>query len=124
MSCPFCPDNWDNLDILYASMGRAVIRPLNPVTDGHVLVISEKHTADAAVNPFVASDLMQLAALWVQDKGIEANIITSVGANATQTVRHTHLHVVPRRPNDGLALPWTGLMTPDCPPHPRHCPPR
>lgn len=108
MSCPFCPDNWDNLEILYSSVGRAVIKPLNPVTDGHVLVISKKHTADAAVNPFVASDLMHLAALWVQDKGIEANIITSVGANATQTVRHTHLHVVPRRPNDGLALPWTG----------------
>lgn len=34
-------------------------------------------------------------------------IITSIGANATQTVRHTHLHVVPRRPGDGLALPWT-----------------
>jgi histidine triad (HIT) family protein len=40
------------------------------------------------------------------------NIITSVGAEATQTVFHLHLHVVPRRFGDGLALPWTGQETP------------
>jgi histidine triad (HIT) family protein len=36
------------------------------------------------------------------------NIITSAGSDATQTVFHLHLHVVPRRAGDGLALPWTG----------------
>lgn len=105
--CVFCPENWDNLDILIEHYGVAVLNPLNPVTDGHVLVISSTHTADAAVNPSVAADLMFAAALWVQERGIEANIITSIGANATQTVRHTHLHVVPRRLNDDLPLPWT-----------------
>jgi histidine triad (HIT) family protein len=34
------------------------------------------------------------------------NIITSAGRDATQTVDHLHLHLVPRRPGDGLALPW------------------
>ena len=106
--CPFCPANWHMLDILWESAGNAILDPLNPVTDGHVLVIHRKHTADAAVDPDVASDLMFSAALWVQQRGIQANIITSIGADATQTVRHTHLHVVPRRPGDGLHLPWTG----------------
>lgn len=105
--CVFCPDNWDNLDILKHTGTGAILTPLNPVTDGHVLVIHRKHTVDAAVDPDVASDLMFSAALWVQKRGIEANIITSIGANATQTVRHTHLHVVPRRLNDDLPLPWT-----------------
>lgn len=36
-----------------------------------------------------------------------ANIITSRGSAATQTVYHLHLHVVPRREGDGLGLPWT-----------------
>ena len=105
--CPFCIENWDNLDIIHRIAGIAVINPLNPVTDGHVLVIHQRHTADAAVEPDIASDLMFSAALWVQRRGIEANIITNIGANATQTVRHTHLHVVPRRLNDDLPLPWT-----------------
>jgi diadenosine tetraphosphate (Ap4A) HIT family hydrolase len=105
--CPFCFANWDNLDILQRVADVAVLNPLDPVTDGHVLAIHRKHTADAAFDPEVASDLMFSAALWVQRRGIEANIITSIGANATQTVRHTHLHVVPRRLNDDLPLPWT-----------------
>ena len=107
MGCPFCPDNWPNLDIVESAHGLATIRPLNPVTDGHVLVISRTHTADAAVRPDIFADLAHRAAYWVQRNGIEANIITSIGANATQTVRHTHIHVVPRRLNDDLPLPWT-----------------
>jgi len=35
------------------------------------------------------------------------NVITSVGREATQSVFHLHVHVVPRREGDGLALPWT-----------------
>jgi histidine triad (HIT) family protein len=106
--CPFCLCNWGQLTILDRGAGVAVIRPLNPVTDGHVLVISGDHTSDAADSPIIAAGLMFSAALWVQRTGIEANIITSIGALATQTVRHTHLHVVPRRPGDGLQLPWSG----------------
>ena len=37
----------------------------------------------------------------------ESNLITSIGPAATQTVPHLHLHLVPRRPGDGLPLPWT-----------------
>lgn len=106
--CPFCPDNWENLDIVYRPSGdKAIVNPLGPVTDGHVLVIHRKHTSDAAANPEVASELMFSAAMWVAYRGIQANIITSIGPDATQTVRHAHLHVVPRRLNDALPLPWT-----------------
>lgn len=107
-SCPFCPDSWDSLDIVYRPSGdKAILNPLNPVTDGHVLVIHREHSADAGDNPEIASDLMFSAAMWVARMGVEANIITSIGPNATQTVFHTHLHVVPRRLNDDLPLPWT-----------------
>jgi diadenosine tetraphosphate (Ap4A) HIT family hydrolase len=34
------------------------------------------------------------------------NLITSVGMLATQSVKHLHIHVVPRHPNDTLRLPW------------------
>ncbi|PKQ59706.1 hypothetical protein B5566_02340 [Mycobacterium sp. MHSD3] len=111
--CPFCPENWHDLDIIWESSGgNAILVPLNPVVDGHVLVIGRYHTTDAAEDPSVTSDLMFSAALWVKSRKIQANIITSIGPDATQTVLHTHLHVVPRRENDGLHLPWTGQVKP------------
>jgi histidine triad (HIT) family protein len=36
-----------------------------------------------------------------------ANLITSKGSAATQTVFHLHVHLVPRQVDDGLPLPWT-----------------
>lgn len=107
-TCPFCKPNWPNLDIVTRpSVHVRIINPLNPVTDGHVLVIHDKHTADAAVDPHTAAVLMNAAAEYVRFHQLQANIITSIGPDATQTVRHTHLHVVPRRLNDDLPLPWT-----------------
>lgn len=35
-------------------------------------------------------------------------ITTEAEAEATQTVFHLHVHLVPRRAEDGLHLPWTG----------------
>lgn len=110
--CVFCIDNWPNLEILADLVNiqghrNAVLRPLDPVTPGHVLVIGALHTKTAAAEPRLTGELMVTAAWWVKQLQIEANIITSIGLAATQTVMHTHLHVVPRQPGDNLPLPWT-----------------
>lgn len=111
--CPFCPDNWPQLDVVadvtnIEGHRVLIINPLNPVTKGHLLVINEIHTDSAAADPRIAAELMRTAAWWVRRTARSANIITSIGTPATQTVFHTHLHIVPRRLDDGLALPWTG----------------
>jgi diadenosine tetraphosphate (Ap4A) HIT family hydrolase len=108
--CPFCHTNWKNLKIVASSAGGniAVVEPLNPVTEGHVIVIHANHAESVADKPGQAAGLMEYAAKYVRDREIEANIITSIGEAATQTVFHTHLHVVPRTEHDGLKLPWTG----------------
>jgi histidine triad (HIT) family protein len=80
------------------------IVPLNPVTDGHLLVIPHQHVVDATDAPYVAANTMLRAASIASPP---CNLITSAGTEATQTVRHLHIHVVPRRDGDGLALPWT-----------------
>ncbi|MFI0470930.1 HIT family protein [Saccharopolyspora sp. 5N102] len=82
------------------------IRPLGEVTDGHVLVIPRTHVADAGVDPAVSARTMACAA-ELMAQWPAANIITSRGADATQTVFHLHIHVVPRAAGDGLPLPWT-----------------
>jgi histidine triad (HIT) family protein len=82
--------------------------PLNPVTSGHLLVVPRQHVEDAGSHPLAASRTMALAAEiagplnWADSY----NLITSAGAAATQTVKHLHIHLVPRLDGDGLALPW------------------
>lgn len=84
-------------------------KPLNPVTPGHILVVPAVHVADFAQNLVVTSAVMARAASLVNTlPHNDWNLITSKGPAATQTVYHLHVHLVPRRPGDGLHLPWTG----------------
>lgn len=83
-----------------------VIEPLNPVTPGHLLVIPTTHVEDFTSKPAASAFTMHAAAQVAAAIG-PCNLITSKGREATQTIRHLHLHVVPRREGDGLALPWT-----------------
>lgn len=92
--------------VIGSSQESVAIVPLNPVVPGHVIVIPRRHVADAAEYPAITAEVMYDAATLARDHQ-SANIITSIGAPATQTVFHLHIHVVPRREGDGLALPWT-----------------
>lgn len=114
-SCVFC-------DIISGARSAQVIRrwsnvlafvPLDPVTDGHVLIVPDAHVNDASESPAWAAETMRAAADYAYSVG-PCNIITSVGVEATQTVFHLHVHVVPRRTGDGLHLPWTGQERSEC----------
>ncbi|MFE1081729.1 HIT family protein [Nocardiopsis alba] len=87
------------------------IVPLNPVTDGHLLIIPTQHVANAATSPVVTGLAAMHAASLLAETGQQANLITSIGPNASQTVFHLHWHLVPRSAGDGLTLPWTNQHT-------------
>lgn len=109
--CIFCKIVAKEAPATYRADGISsiAIEPLNPVTPGHLLVIPRVHVADAFEDPRITATTMYDAATWARLFGAEeANIITSVGAAATQSVYHLHVHIVPRRDGDGLMLPWTG----------------
>jgi histidine triad (HIT) family protein len=114
--CVFCvmwaePDKRPLSWWTYPSGHVARLVPLNPVVPGHVLFIPLGHVADAGVLPDRTAGVMRAAASYVQ--GLDAaNIITSKGEAASQSVFHLHVHVVPRKDGDGLALPWTGQVKP------------
>ena len=110
--CPFCAriaaGEYDEDMSLSGETGRgvAVFEPLKPVTRGHLLVVPFRHVRDATTEPHVTGYVMEHAGRLLANLGYQANIITSVGLDASQSVFHLHAHIVPRRPGDGLALPW------------------
>lgn len=108
--CPFCliVAGKAEAEIIHRWQDAIAIRPLNPVVDGHLIVISNSHVENALSYPFVTASTMQRAVELASIYGCDLNIITSVGAAATQTIKHLHIHIVPRFENDGLSLPWTG----------------
>lgn len=106
--CPFC-------DIVAGQAPATIVRewddvlaiaPLNPVVEGHTLVIPKTHVEDFAAAAYVASRTMSKASILAHRMDTPMNLITSKGPEATQTVPHLHLHLVPRQVDDGLALPW------------------
>jgi histidine triad (HIT) family protein len=108
--CPFCAKFEAGLDPHWPWQDHIVIEPLNPLVPGHVLVIPRNHVEDFGQDPITSAMVMARAAALVRpysEDGASFNIITSIGAAATQTVRHLHVHVVPRTEGDGLKLPWT-----------------
>jgi histidine triad (HIT) family protein len=106
--CPFC-------EIVAGRAPATIVRewddaiaivPRGGVNDTHVLIIPRRHVADAGVEPEVSARTMACAAELMAEHPA-ANIITSKGTDATQTVFHLHVHVIARTPGDGLPLPWT-----------------
>lgn len=117
MNCIFCEILYGNAPakVVFDGIATLGIVPLNPVTPGHVIFMPRKHVRDAIEDPAVTGQVMRDAAHYLdagrrrlEDDPTDANIITSIGPAATQTVFHLHVHLVPRRPGDGLALPWGG----------------
>ncbi len=111
--CPFCAivSGKAPAEAICRWPDALAIRPLNPVVDGHLLVIPRVHVEDALDDPLVTGVAMYRAAelgrqYGMNQPGMGLNFITSVGRAATQSVFHLHIHVVPRHDGDGLALPW------------------
>lgn len=108
--CPFCEivSKGVPLHKRWIDWGTAVgFEPLNPVVPGHLLVVPTTHVEHFSQNPLVSAETMRCAAIMARGMG-DCNLITSRGPAATQTVKHLHIHLVPRRAGDGLKLPWTG----------------
>lgn len=105
--CPFCAIVKDGAPatIIREWPVAIAIVPLNPVVEGHTLVIPKTHVEDFTTFPALSAGVMWAAAELAADIG-PCNLITSKGREATQSVFHLHLHIVPRAKNDGLALPW------------------
>ncbi|MFB6723288.1 HIT family protein [Kribbella sp. NPDC056345] len=86
---------------------------INPATPGHLLVVPRVHSTD--LRETAAEDLTAVTLLAQSligrvierlDGATGANLLSCIGPDAWQAVFHTHLHVIPRYPNDPMVLPW------------------
>lgn len=110
MTCVFCDYTGPSKVLADYPIGAGVLifAPLRCVVPGHVLVVPKRHAADFADSAVVAADAMAAASYYMKWAGIgDANLITSRGPAASQTVKHVHLHILPRFWNDGVRLPWS-----------------
>jgi diadenosine tetraphosphate (Ap4A) HIT family hydrolase len=110
--CPFCVLVMEHVTKgtgieQLGSSGVYHFEPLNPVTPRHRLFIPAFHYEDAAEAPAATGAVFEWAAWWAAQQGEDFNLIVNAGPEASQTVRHLHVHYVPRRAGDGLRLPWT-----------------
>lgn len=110
-NCVFCKitRGEEKAEIVYRWIDTVAFVPLNPVVKGHYLVVPKYHVEDFTSFPTVSARTMMRASMIASPN---CNLITSAGKDATQTIFHMHLHVIPRREGDGLKLPWTDQIIP------------
>lgn len=89
-------------------------KPLGPVNPGHMLVIPRAHVDNANIDPAITAATM-LRAVELSSLYDSANILTSIGKPATQSIFHLHIHVIPRETGDQLMLPWGTTGNPQDP---------
>jgi histidine triad (HIT) family protein len=110
---------------LIAETDRAIaFMDINPVTEGHALVVPREHASDLLDVPH---DDLAACALLSQEIARRAtdrlgadgvNLLDCSGADAWQTEFHAHVHVIPRFKNQpardrSIRLPWN--QAPDDP---------
>lgn len=106
--CVFCEiiAGRKDADIVWDWNDALAFVPLGPMVEGHTLVVPKIHVPDFADDTEVCAATARRASQLAYVMGGPMNMITSKGTEATQSVFHLHLHLVPRAANDGLKLPW------------------
>jgi histidine triad (HIT) family protein len=113
--CPFCEivqREDPHVREVYRDAHVVAFFPTEPATLGHTLVVPREHTPDVwSLDEHLAAELgravVRLSAAVrraVAPDGL--NVIQSNGQAATQTVRHLHIHLVPRWHGDAIGRIW------------------
>ena len=89
-----------------------VILDNGPATKGHALILPKEHADDLFELPDeTAAEAFKLAKKLgkhiMETLGADGlNVVQNNGEAAGQTVRHFHLHLIPRYTNDGQKIQW------------------
>ena len=105
---------------IYEDEKFRVILDLGPATKGHALILPKEHYQDIYEIPEeTVGEAMKLAkkmaVLMTEKLGCDGfNIVQNNGETAGQTVKHFHIHLIPRYKDDGQHILWEpGEVTQD-----------
>lgn len=112
--CPFCKilrGEWSSSEI-YRDEYVMAFMDIHPISAGHLLVIPTQHCERLEDLSLLHGEKMFSTAMKItkvlKDSDLDItgfNLHLSNGEVAGQEVPHVHLHLVPRRPGDGIS--WT-----------------
>ena len=91
---------------------------INPLSEGHVLVIPKQHYAfihecPGEILQHVAQALPKISSAVCQAVDCEGyNVLCNNGAAAGQEVSHIHFHIIPRVKDDGVFTQWPAKQYP------------
>lgn len=83
--------------------------PLSPAAQGHTLFIPTEHVETVGARTSVLVRVTAHAwdyARTLHLLGLDCNVFVNCGPSAGQSQPHLHVHVLPRRDDDGLCPPW------------------
>jgi histidine triad (HIT) family protein len=106
--CPFCAivAGEEDADVVYRDADAVAFLDRRPLFPGHVLVVPTGH-----VDTLVDLDADAVGPFFTVVQRVAAAVPVALGAQGTfvamnnavsQSVRHLHVHVVPRTKGDGL----------------------
>lgn len=113
VDCAFCwiANDYSGSQVLWDDDLVLAFMDINPVTDGHCLVIPKTHAVGIDDIPEkTAARMMNVAqrlSAALKQSGLRSdgiNLFFADGEAAFQEVFHSHLHVFPRFPNDGFTI--------------------
>ena len=108
--CVFCDQTKIKSEITKWTNDTIIFEPLDPVVEGHRLIVPNIHVVSASDDPVITGHVFEAAGKYGASMCRPFNLITSAGRAATQTVLHLHVHYLPRSEGDGLVLPWTNQV--------------
>lgn len=119
-NCVFCKIVAGQIpaNVVYADGDALAFLDVNPLADGHTLLIPKEHHATLDVTPMdvltrTLHALPKVAAAVAAVTGAEGfNILQNNGRAAGQVVDHIHFHIIPRTASDGLGFRWNVKSTP------------
>ena len=107
--CIFCKLlNGHTAKMVYEDDFTAAFMDIAGDVDGHILVVPKKHTksilnADEITLSRVMSTVQKVSRHLVDDCGYEGvNLVNASGECAGQSVPHLHIHIIPRKRQDGI----------------------
>lgn len=104
-NCVFCNiiNGEIKSDKIYEDKETIVLLDINPYSKGHVLVVPKKHSRwvwDMGLKDYTVLKQKVFGIANVLRKAFNTDWVEEVIAG--QGVNHTHIHLLPRKPDDGL----------------------